>query len=205
MVKPNDNPPIIVDIDLTLTSEWYYNDHVVDLQSYSPMLELVLELQEEGVPIVVSTARPERLREDSMTWLRLKGVFPEGMYMRAEHDNRPDHLSKEDQAKVILEKYGNVLVWYDDNEDNCRVAQSLGIQCLLVKQGRKELPYEIRESKAKILREVKRREEKRNRKRLMANMSAMHSSVSSITTREQENLANFMVEQLKAGALPWQK
>jgi hypothetical protein len=202
MTKPNTNPPVIFDIDMTLTSEWYVNDQVKELKACRPMLDLSRDLQREGVPILISTARPERLRGDSLIWLWSVGVYPENVYMRKNHDNRPDHFAKEDQIDEILEKYGNVLFWFDDNEDNCKLAQKRGIQNLLVKQNKNGFHLEVQASRERILRALDSQKRRKSRKLAMRNLSAFRTESSSMTPREQEELANFLVDQLKSKSPP---
>lgn len=128
------SPPIVFDIDMTLTSEWYFDNNVSHLQANEPMVGLAISLASSGVPIVISTARPERLRTDSIDWLRSVGISFEAVYMRIDGDDRPDHYVKTEQALLIIQDFGRPLLWYDDNPDNCRVVKKLGIPCIQVKQ-----------------------------------------------------------------------
>jgi hypothetical protein len=182
---------------MTLTSEWYKNDEVSFLRPFEPMVNLTLEFQKEGVPIVVSTARPERLRESSLKWLSRNGILPTGLQMRGNHDNRPDPLVKGDQARKILDTWGSVSLWYDDNEGNGKVIQELGIQFFLVNQSKKSVEQELETSKFKILESFRGRRVRRERRETLRNMSALNSYASSITPEEQEKVANLMVEHLK--------
>lgn len=127
-------PPVVFDIDMTLTSEWYYNDNVTRLRVNKPIVQLARALVDSGVPVVISTARPERLRIDSQVWLRGIGLCYEALYMREDGDDRPDHYVKTEQALSIIEDFGRPLLWYDDNPDNCRVVKNLGIPCIQVTQ-----------------------------------------------------------------------
>lgn len=195
-------PPVIVDIDMTLTSEWYVNDNVKTLRSFLPMVTLVKDLQSAGVPIVISTARPEKLREDTLSWLRKVGIFPEKVYMRSDRDIRPDHLAKEDQAKQILVDYGTAAMWYDDNEDNCKVAESFGISSSLIRQDKKSICTEILSTKVRLLRDYPDLEKRNERRKALTSMSSFRSSLPSLTTQEQEDVANLMVEQLKTVSGP---
>lgn len=192
------HPPVVVDIDMTLTSEWYVNDKVSDVRGFDPMVRVILDLQGEGVPIVVSTARPERLRRESEEWINGAGIFPSDLLMRGHHDNRPDHLIKDEHAKSILRKYGSISIWYDDNKENGSVIESLGIQFFLVNQGNKRIGLELQASKIGVLRGVKTFRERKGRKTIMTNMCAFNSSAASLTSDEQEQVALFMVEQLKS-------
>jgi FMN phosphatase YigB (HAD superfamily) len=195
-------PPVIVDIDMTLTSEWYVNDNVKSLRDFPPMVSLIKDLQSAGVPIVISTARPEKLREDTLSWLWKIGIFPEKVYMRSDLDTRPDHFAKQDQAKQILIDFGTAAMWYDDNEDNCRVAESFGISSSLIRQNRDSIHTEILATKVKLLRDYQNSKERDKRRSALSSMSSFRSSLSSLTTQEQEDVATLMVEQLKTISEP---
>ena len=125
-------PPVVFDIDLTLTAERYHNDQVRDLRPNLLMVGLAIGLAKSGVPIVISTARPERLWHDTWCWLKNQGILFEDLYMREDEDNRPDPDVKKQQAESILTNWGNVLLWYDDNPNNVAVVKNLGIPAILV-------------------------------------------------------------------------
>lgn len=125
---------VVFDIDMTLTSEWYYEDNVATLRANFPLVQLAILLAESGVSIVISTARPNRLRAESENWLQSVGVKFDALYMRNDGDDRPDHYVKTEQALAIIEDFGRPLLWYDDNQDNCKVVRELGIPCIQVTQ-----------------------------------------------------------------------
>ena len=127
-------PPVVFDIDMTLTSEWYYNDNVTRLKVNKPLVQLARALVDSGVPVVISTARPERLRSDSQVWLRGIDLGYKALYMRKDGDDRPDHYVKTEQALSIIDDFGRPMLWYDDNVDNCKVVKNLGIPCIQVTQ-----------------------------------------------------------------------
>ena len=127
-------PPVVFDIDMTLTSEWYYNDNVTRLKVNKPLVQLARALVDSGVPVVISTARPERLRSDSQVWLRGIYLGYKALYMREDGDDRPDHYVKTEQALSIIDDFGRPMLWYDDNVDNCKVVKNLGIPCIQVTQ-----------------------------------------------------------------------
>jgi hypothetical protein len=133
-VTPKNNPLVVFDIDMTLTSEWYYEDNVATLRANLPLVQLAVSLAVSGVTILISTARPNRLRADSENWLQSVGVKFDAIYMRKDGDDRPDHYVKTEQALAIIEDFGRPSLWYDDNQDNCKVVRELGIPCVQVMQ-----------------------------------------------------------------------
>lgn len=127
-------PPVVFDIDMTLTSERYFNDDVTRLRLNKPIAELARSLGSSGVPIVISTARPEKLRIDTTIWLTGCSIPYSSLYMRKDGDERPDPLVKADQATDIKADYGVPVLWYDDNPENCSVIKRMGIPCIQVVQ-----------------------------------------------------------------------
>ena len=119
---------------MTLTNEWYYNDNVTRLGVNKPLIQLARSLLSSGVPIVISTARPGRLRGGTQVWLKGVGLSYDALYMREDGDDRPDYLVKGEQALSIIEDFGSPLLWYDDKPSNCRMVRSLGIPCIQVIQ-----------------------------------------------------------------------
>ena len=110
-------PPVVFDVDGTLTTEWYRDSNVIDVSPNVNMVQLARCLYKSGVPIVISTARAEWMRADTETWLDLNGVEYDGLVMRADDDNRPDYEVKADQLGLIRKIFGKPLLWYDDNLD----------------------------------------------------------------------------------------
>ena len=132
-------PPIVMDIDGTLTTEWYRDSNVIDVSPNVLMVGLARSLYKSGVPLVLSTARAEWMRADTEAWLGLNGVEYDDLIMRADTDSRRDHEVKRDQLNLIRSLYGSPLLWYDDNFDNVTMLQEEGIQTIQVSPS--GLPY----------------------------------------------------------------
>jgi len=132
-------PPIVFDVDGTLTTEWYRDSNVIDVSPNVNMVQLAQCLYKSGVPIVISTARAEWMRADTEAWLGLNGVEYDDLIMRADTDSRRDHEVKRDQLNLIRSLYGNPLLWYDDNFDNVTMLQEEGIPTIQVSPA--GLPY----------------------------------------------------------------
>ena len=132
-------PPIVMDIDGTLTTEWYRDSNVIDVSPNVNMVQLARCLYKSGVPIVISTARAEWMRADTEAWLGLNGVEYDDLIMRADTDSRRDYEVKRDQLNLIRSMYGNPLLWYDDNFDNVAMLQEENIPTIQVSPA--GLPY----------------------------------------------------------------
>jgi hypothetical protein len=98
------------------------------------MMLLAIAMQSER-PLVISTARPERFRADTESWLASHGLKPEAIYMRAnEREGVPDHMIKFGHLLEIRERFGEPLVWVDDNDSNVHMLQKNGVPVIHVKQ-----------------------------------------------------------------------
>jgi hypothetical protein len=132
-------PPIVFDIDGTLTAEWYKDSNVIDVSPNLLMVGLARGLYKSGVPIVISTARPERMRDHTEVWLDLNGVKYDALVMRADDDGRLDYEVKRDQLNLIRSMFGPPLLWYDDNHDVTVMLREEGVPVIQVSPA--GLPY----------------------------------------------------------------
>ena len=132
-------PPVVFDVDGTLTTEWYRDRDVIDVSPNVNMVQLARCLYKSGGPIVISTARADWMRADTETWLELNGVRYDALIMRANDDSRMDFEVKRYQLNLIRRMYGTPLLWYDDNFDNVSMLQGEGVPTIQVSPA--GLPY----------------------------------------------------------------
>ena len=132
-------PPIVMDIDGTLTTEWYKDSNVIDVAPKVLMVTMERSLYKSGVPIVISTARPEWMIADTETWLGLNDVRYDDLIMRANNDGRRDHEVKLDQLNLIRSLFGSPLLWYDDNWDVTDMLRQEGVPVIQIAPA--GLPY----------------------------------------------------------------
>jgi uncharacterized HAD superfamily protein len=126
--------PAVWDIDGTLTSERYDEDNLLTLRENPTMMLLAIAMQPER-PLVISTARPERFREQTEKWLASHGLKPAAIYMRDDKlEGVPDHIIKYEHLLEILENFGEPLVWCDDNDANVAMLKKNGVPVIHVKQ-----------------------------------------------------------------------
>lgn len=126
-------PPIVFDIDGTLTSEHYNEDNLLTLKENPAMMLVAIALQTER-PLLISTARPEYLREVTELWLAKHGLMPKEIYMRPnDKEGIPDSEIKFDHLMDIREKYGNPIVWADDNDGNIAMLRENNVPVIHVK------------------------------------------------------------------------
>jgi hypothetical protein len=75
--------------------------------------ELLDELAAQH-PVVLLSGRPERTREDTMTWLARHGIVVAGVVLRADRDHRPAAVLKADLLRGIGPPEDIALVVDDD-------------------------------------------------------------------------------------------
>ena len=125
--------PIVFDIDGTLTSERYNEDNLLSLRENPAMMLVAIALQAER-PLVISTARPEFLREVTELWLAKHGLMPKRIYMRPNDRERvPDPEIKLAHLRDIQKRYGQPLVWADDNDANIEMLRENDVPVIHVK------------------------------------------------------------------------
>ncbi len=126
-------PVFVFDVDMTLTTQVWTDAHVTDLQANQPVLNLALSMQENGMDVVVVTARPELLFDETEFWLNDKGLYPQMLIMREPGDDRFDYEVRADQILTVMEEYGDRILLFDDNPENCRSVRAMGVPCIQVK------------------------------------------------------------------------
>jgi hypothetical protein len=125
--------PIVFDIDGTLTSERYNEDNLLSLRENPAMMLVAIALQAER-PLVISTARPEFLREVTELWLAKHGLMPKQIYMRPnDREGVPDSEIKFVHLRDIQKRYGQPLVWADDNDANIEMLRENDVPVIHVK------------------------------------------------------------------------
>jgi hypothetical protein len=125
--------PIVFDIDGTLTSEHYNEDNLLTLKENPAMMLVAIALQTER-PLLVSTARPEKLREVTELWLAKHGLSPKQIYMRPDNEEGiPDYEIKFAHLRDIQTKYGQPIVWADDNDKNIEMLRENNVPVIHVK------------------------------------------------------------------------
>lgn len=125
--------PVVFDIDGTLTAEHYTDTNLLSLRGNPAMLLVAIAFQVER-PLIISTARPERLREQTNSWLMSQGLKPSLVLMKSEEDEMvPDHLVKYDHLNTIRSEFGDPLVWVDDNESNVEMLRGRGVPVIHAK------------------------------------------------------------------------
>lgn len=98
-------------------------------------VHLVKGLQKQKIKIIFVTARDEKCRSYTLYQLKQLFDFPIELYMRGRGDLRPDPDVKREYIIELKEKY-NILFCIDDNTDNCKMYNELGLTALEVKKSK---------------------------------------------------------------------
>ena len=82
--------------------------------------------------IIIVSGRDSVCRHETEMWLKENYIPYHFLFMRAENDNRPDDIIKEEIIdNIILPKY-NIKLWVDDRLKVCRMVYNKGIPLLRV-------------------------------------------------------------------------
>lgn len=125
--------PVVWDIDGTLTDEPYDETNLLTLRGNNAMVFLAASMQDKW-PLVISTARPERLREQTELWLKSVGLKPVRVFMRDdERELAADQMIKYGHLLEIRETLGEPLLWVDDNDNNVYMLRRNGVSVIHAK------------------------------------------------------------------------
>lgn len=103
----------------------------VDVPPHGWVVDLARDLSEQGLAILVVTARSARFRPVTAFWLAMHDVPSDALYMRADNDYRADYLVKRDIYARLAASF-TVVRAVDDNPQVVRLWQELGIATTVV-------------------------------------------------------------------------
>lgn len=79
-----------------------------------------------NVEFILLTSRNEKVREETENKLKLEGIIFDKLIMRPEKDYREAHVLKKETLQALSKEY-NILMYVDDDLNNCEAAKELGI------------------------------------------------------------------------------
>ena len=86
--------------------------------------------------VICITGRPERTRAATLKWFREKiGPEPDAIYMRKDHDFRPDVEIKREWVEKLRKEGNNIILAFEDRDRVVKMYRDLGIQCCQVAEG----------------------------------------------------------------------
>ena len=98
----------------------------VNVPAHQHVVEAARQAHHDGLAVLIVTARKAKWRHHTAFWLAINGIPSDGMWMRADHDNRPDREVKTDILRRIRQTFDVVHAW-DDNPAVIAVWESHGI------------------------------------------------------------------------------
>ena len=81
------------------------------------------------VLFIILTSRNESVRKETELKLRKEGVFFDKLLMRPKDDYREANILKKEALEELKKEY-NILMFIDDDLNNCNAAKELGIYSL---------------------------------------------------------------------------
>jgi hypothetical protein len=103
-----------------------------------------------GCPLIIMTGRTEPFRDETLKWLRLRGLTPRILYMRAKDDRRKNVIVKQEMMSAFLlqhqVKQSDILCVFEDRDEIVAMWRSLGYVCL---QPRPSVPAPLSEATAR--------------------------------------------------------
>jgi phosphoglycolate phosphatase-like HAD superfamily hydrolase len=141
-------PAVIFDIDGVLADASGRQHHLAGLRRdwdaffaecgedpIIPEVARLLELLTPGLVVVLLTARPARVRVQTLAWLTSHGLGYDLLIMRAVGDRRPARDFKRIET-LQLRTYGfEVRLAVEDDPANLEMFESEGVPCLYVHSG----------------------------------------------------------------------
>lgn len=104
----------------------------IDCPPNHEVLRLVDQCRDEGLAIIIVTARKFMWRYHTMTWLIEWGVEYDAMYLRGDNDNRKDYEVKADILAGIREGGYEPVLAVDDNPAIIALWEGRGIETITI-------------------------------------------------------------------------
>lgn len=106
------------------------------IKPIADLFELYVWFLAPGARVVCITGRPERTREATLNWFVDKiGVKPDEIYMRKDHDYRPDVEIKREWVEKLLKEGYEIQLAFEDRDRVVKMYRDMGIQCCQVAEG----------------------------------------------------------------------
>ncbi|GIF65634.1 hypothetical protein Ais01nite_36690 [Asanoa ishikariensis] len=117
---------VLVDVDGTLAIRGkrspYDWSRVGEDQPNPAVIELVQTVSAAGRHrIVVMSGRKEQCRQQTEMWLDAQGIEFDDLFLRADHDDRPDHKTKADLYRRFVAPRYEVAFVIDDRDSVVRM------------------------------------------------------------------------------------
>ena len=141
-------PAVVVDLDGTLSDAAGRQHHLertpkdwdafFDAVGDDPVVGHVhrlLDCLDPSLLVVLLTARPVRVRDQTVAWLDAAGVRWDLLVMRADRDFRPSPDAKREAVTALRRGGFDLRLALDDDPRNAAMFEAEGIPCLYVHSG----------------------------------------------------------------------
>lgn len=133
MITLENKPCIIFDIDGTILDSSHRDpfstsdEEILNDKENEGLCEIIRSMYFK-LPFVIITARDEKYKDVTMSWIRKHiGEPTGGIYMRKRGDNRPDFIVKEELLEEVLKEYKPLLA-FEDSITCAQMYEKKGIQ-----------------------------------------------------------------------------
>jgi hypothetical protein len=141
-------PAVVVDLDGTLSDAAGRQHHLErtpkDWDGFfaavgdDPLIDQIarlVELLDRDLLVVLLTARPTKVRDETVAWLDRHGVRWDLLVMREERDFRPSHVAKLDAVTALRGVGFDLRLALDDDPRNAAMFRESGIPCVELHSG----------------------------------------------------------------------
>jgi phosphoglycolate phosphatase-like HAD superfamily hydrolase len=109
-----------------------FHEDAVNCPPHEWVCRAARDVFNQGVDILVVTARSARYRNSTAFWLAMHDVPSHALFMRADGDHRKDYLVKADILRQIRASGWQPVVAFDDNPHVIRLWEENGIPTVVV-------------------------------------------------------------------------
>jgi FMN phosphatase YigB (HAD superfamily) len=88
-----------------------------------------------GAAVWIVSGRSDEVRAETETWLKINGLWPDRLIMRAAADHQPDHKLKASWLADGTIPIDHILCVYDDRSSVVSMWREAGLACFQVAQG----------------------------------------------------------------------
>lgn len=137
---------VVFDLDGTLSDDAHRKLLVKGESKFYPMyyslmafdkpkmgvIRLLHMCQKQGMAIIILTARPEKYREETVTWLDKYSITYDLLEMRCDSDFRKAHIVKKQILDSKLRPYYKITLAFDDSANNIQMFHTIGIETVSI-------------------------------------------------------------------------
>ena len=106
------------------------SDRVKLLPRFEDLFVFLYDMKvHSNIHFILLTSRNEKVRKETEYKLRTEGVFFDNLIMRPEKDYREASVLKKEALQELQKEY-NIIMYVDDDLNNCEAAKELGIYAL---------------------------------------------------------------------------